>query len=82
MENSIRKYINLFEGFDPRKHEMNPEQIRDLADTSANIAVKHIQDQLGVQTGDLAGMHFSGDNWDTIVSILADYIQEELRDLN
>lgn len=78
MKDSIRKYINLVEGFDARKHEMNPEQVRDLADNAANAAVKYIQDVLGVQTGDLAGMHFSGDNWNTLVSILAEYIQKEL----
>jgi hypothetical protein len=77
MEHSIRKYINLIEGFNPR---MGPEQIRDLADDAANAAVKHIQDQLGVQSGDLAGLHVSGDNWDSMVNTLAKYIQEELRD--
>lgn len=82
MEHSIRKYINLVEGFDPSRHEMNPDQVRDLADNAANAAVKHIQDVLGVQTGDLAGMHFSGDNWDIMVSILAKYIQEELSNSN
>lgn len=82
MEHSFRKYINLVEGFSPSKHEMNPGQVRDLADNAANVAVKHIQDYLGVQSGDLAGIHFGGDNWDVIVNILAKYIQEELRDLN
>ena len=79
MKDSIRKYINLIEGFDPR---MSPDQIRDLADDAANAAVKHIQDQLGVQSGDLAGLHFSGDNWDSMINILSKYIQEELRDSN
>jgi len=79
MKDSIRKYINLIEGFDPR---MSPDQIRDLADDSASAAVKHIQDQLGVQSGDLAGLHFSGDNWDSMINILSKYIQEELRDSN
>lgn len=82
MENSIRKYINLFEGFDPRKHEMNPEQIRELAENALAVAVKYIQDHLNVETGDYAGVFFTGEAEDAINDILAQYIDGELRNLN
>lgn len=75
---SIRKYINLVEGFDTRNTAMDPKQVRNLADDAANSAVKHIQDALGIQSGDSAGLHFGGDNWDSLVDILSAYIQYEL----
>lgn len=75
---SIRKYINLIEGVNARNTAMGAEQIRDLADDAANSAVRHIQDALGIQSGDSAGLHFSGDNWDSLVDILSTYIQYEL----
>lgn len=79
MENSIRKYINLFEGFDPRKHEMNPEQIRELAENALTVAVKYIQDHLNVEAGDYAGEFFTGEAEDAINDILVQYIDGELR---
>ena len=78
MEHSIRKYINLVEGFDPTRHEMNPEQVRQLAEGALTVAVEYIQDHLGVETGDYAGVFFTGEAEDAINDILVQYINNEL----
>jgi hypothetical protein len=70
MEHSFRKYINLVEGFNPNKHEMNPDQVRQLAEGALTVAVKYIQDHLGVETGDYAGVFFTGQAEDAINDIL------------
>ena len=75
MEHSIRKYINLVEGFE----QMSPDQVRQLADNALNEAVRYIQDQLGVQTGDYAGVFFTGKAEDIINDVLVQYINGELR---
>ena len=82
MEQSIRKYINLVEGFDTNKHEINPEQVRQLAEGALTVAVKYIQDHLGVETGDYAGVFFTGEAEDVINDILVQYIDGELRNQN
>jgi hypothetical protein len=60
-------------------HYMNEDNIRDLADQALNEACRHIQEVIGVPTGDLAGMFFSGDNKDLIEEILREYISLELQ---
>ena len=82
MENSIRKYMNLVEGFNPEKHEMNPEQVRQLAEGALTVAVEYIQDHLGVDTGDYAGVFFTGEAEDAINNIFVQYIDGELRNQN
>jgi hypothetical protein len=58
---------------------MTDEQMADLADAAANEAVRHIQDALGVKTGDFAGLYFSnGDAWNALQTILFDYIRAEV----
>jgi hypothetical protein len=57
---------------------MNTEQIYDLADHAANKAVLHIQQHLGQTDGGLAGLHFSGETWEHLLSILSDYIKAEI----
>ena len=58
---------------------MTDEQMANLADAAANEAVRHIQDALGVATGDFAGLYFSGDDtWNTLQTILFDYIRAEV----
>ena len=79
MEHSIRKYINLVEGVEPSKHTMSPDQVRQLADDALNEAVRYIQDHLGVETGDYAGIFFTGQEEDTIIDVLARYIDGELQ---
>jgi hypothetical protein len=58
---------------------MKDEQIRWLADQALNEACRHIQDVIGIDTGDVAGMFFSGDNKDQIEEILREYISLELQ---
>ena len=41
-------------------HYMTNEDVRDLAGDALNVACKHIQDIIGVETGDLAGMTLAG----------------------
>ena len=50
--------------FDRDMHSMNPTQVNNLADEAVNLAVKHIQDFLNVQSGDFAGVFFSGQRYD------------------
>ncbi len=51
-----------------------------LAFDAMQHALAHIQEQLGVTTGDFAGIHFSDDdNEKTILEILAEYIRAEMR---
>ena len=57
---------------------MKDEQIRQLADYAANEAVRHIQDKLGQKDGGFAGIYFSGERWDLLVSILANYAAAEI----
>ena len=57
---------------------MTQDEIRDLADDALNVACKHIQDKLGVPTGDVAGMFFSGPVDEQIRIILEGYIRSEL----
>jgi hypothetical protein len=53
-------------------------QIEDIASNALNQACSYIQDQLGVKTGDLAGLFFSGEPQEIIESILQDYIRREI----
>jgi hypothetical protein len=57
---------------------MKNEQIYDLADHAANKAILHIQQHLGQTDGGFAGLYFSGDRWDDLLSILGDYIKAEI----
>ena len=59
-------------------HEYTPEGIEDLAEEALNVAVLHIQDKLGVETGDLAGLFFSGWAERDIKEWLRRYIKAEL----
>lgn len=57
---------------------MNDEQMADLADAAANAAIRHVQDALGVTSGDFAGLYFSNDDtWNTLQTILFDYIKAQ-----
>jgi hypothetical protein len=63
----------------PPLKRMTDAQAADLAENAANEAVKHIQDALGVTSGDFAGLYFSnGDNWVDLKTILFDYIHAEV----
>jgi hypothetical protein len=60
-------------------HYMNEDNVRDLADQALNEACRHIQEVIGIDTGDLAGMFFTGENKDLIEEILREYISLELQ---
>ena len=57
---------------------MNAQEIDDLAREALDAAARLIQDRLGVLTGDLAGLYFTGQTYDDTISTLARYIQAEL----
>jgi hypothetical protein len=55
------------------------QEIKDLAENALHQACSHMQDALGVKTGDWASMFFSGECADVIHAIFSDYIKSELR---
>ena len=59
-------------------HYMTNEDVRNLAEQALDEACRHIQDVIGVQTGDVAGIYFSGNNKDAIEAVLMRYINLEL----
>jgi hypothetical protein len=63
---------------------MTNQDIQTLAENALHEACRHIQDALGVQTGDTAGLFFTGDREDIILDILTRYIDTEimLKDLS
>jgi hypothetical protein len=60
-------------------HEYTPQGVEDLADEALNEAVRYIQDKLGVETGDLAGLFFSGVAERGMKELLTHYIRSELK---
>lgn len=54
----------------------------DLAREALDVAVRHIQDKVGQQYGDTAGVFFTGRNEDVIIQILKDYIETELSEVD
>ncbi len=59
-------------------HYMTGEDVSNLAEQALDEACRHIQDVIGVQTGDVAGIYFSGSNKDAIEAVLRRYINLEL----
>jgi hypothetical protein len=57
-------------------------EINDLAGSALNVACAFIQEQLNVQTGDLAGLFFSGNRKEIIESIFEAYIRSEIEAKN
>ena len=57
---------------------MHQDQINQLADNALDAAVLSIQNELGQEHGDIAGIVFAGANGDAILSILRSYIRTEL----
>jgi hypothetical protein len=54
---------------------MKQSEVNVMASDALNVAVKYIQDQLNIKTGDFAGFFFSeGD----VQNILAEYIRGEI----
>jgi hypothetical protein len=59
-------------------HYMTGEDVSNLAEQALDEACRHIQDVIGVQTGDVAGIYFTGANKDAIEAVLRRYINLEL----
>jgi len=59
-------------------YTMTNQDIQNLAENALHEACRHIQDALGVQTGDTAGLFFTGEREDIILDILTKYIDTEL----
>ena len=57
---------------------MTKQDIQNLAENALHEACRHIQDALGVKTGDTAGLFFCGEKEDEIHEILCRYIDTEL----
>jgi hypothetical protein len=55
------------------------QEINDLAESALDIACAFIQEQMNIETGDVAGIFFSGDNQKIIESILRNYIKTEIQ---
>lgn len=59
-------------------HYMTEQDVKNLAEEALNEACRHIQDVIGVESGDLASMFFCGKREDLIQEILSRYIESEL----
>jgi hypothetical protein len=59
-------------------HQYTEEGIAELAAEALNVAVAHIQDRLGVETGDFAGLYFSGNREGAMEAIFKQYIEQEI----
>ena len=57
---------------------MNKQEIQELAENALHEACRHIQDALGVKTGDTAGLFFTGNRQDIIETIFQEYIRTEI----
>jgi hypothetical protein len=65
----------------PKLKRMSDAQMADLAENAANAAIKHVQDVLGIESGDFAGLYFSGDdNWTDLKTIIFEYINAEIKE--
>jgi hypothetical protein len=58
--------------------KMTHQQIKELAENALHEGCRHIQDALGVKTGDTAGLFFCGEVEDTIHTLFRHYIETEL----
>lgn len=57
---------------------MIKDKIEELANEALHDALYHIQQQLGVKSGDFAGVYFDNTRWDILVQILEGYICAEI----
>jgi len=57
---------------------MTEVEMKALADVAANEAIRHIQDKLGIASGDFAGLYFCDERWDRLLNILSGYICAEI----
>ena len=57
---------------------MNKQDIQNLAENALHEACRHIQDALGIQSGDTAGLFFTGACEEVVLDIFTAYIDTEL----
>jgi hypothetical protein len=58
---------------------MQQTKKREIIEQALHEACAYIQNQLGVKTGDTAGLFFCGENEETVYEIFGRYLNEELR---
>jgi hypothetical protein len=58
--------------------KLTNNEIDSLAEDAVNVAVKHIQDKLGIKAGDFAGIFFSYDDY--VFKVFKEYIRGEMFD--
>ena len=65
---------------------LNNEALRKLSEEALNIAVAHIQNNLGSTDGGYAGLWFDGGkeekSWETFVDVLTQYATDEQNFVN
>jgi len=59
---------------------MNKKQIESITEDAINIALKFIQDEIGVKHGDFASVYFSGNEYYKLEKILIEYINAEIKE--
>lgn len=58
---------------------MHKTKKREIVENALHEACAYIQNQLGVKTGDTAGLFFCGENEEIIYEVFNRYLEEELR---
>ena len=59
-------------------HEYTEEGIQQLAEDALNSACLSIQDSLRIESGDVAGIFFSGDKGEAVINLMKEYIRMEI----
>jgi len=54
------------------------EEIRIIAENALHQACSYMQDEIGVKTGDYAGLYFTSEIGDEIHAIFDQYIRQEI----
>jgi hypothetical protein len=54
------------------------EEIRTIAENALHHACSYMQDEIGVKTGDYAGLYFTSEIGDEIHAIFEKYIRQEI----
>jgi hypothetical protein len=60
----------------------NAVETESLADDALEAAIKHVQERLGVESGDVAAQFFTGKAEDVIKRVLIKYIEQEIEMLD
>ena len=60
-------------------NKLSEQDRYELVDDALNVAIKYIQDEIGVEFGDYAGIHFDDGKWGQLTAPLKDYLDAELK---